>query len=125
MRELPHAGGEEEMGAGEGKTDVYHGITLAELRTKWQETVRDLERRGIRVTNAENALEGALSIRYTKLCMLISLHWLEDIASHLHEHDAHISYSPRIRLKGSTAIIVRLGRCNTGIAFLTSNVSRI
>ncbi|CAN0191518.1 unnamed protein product, partial [Ectocarpus sp. 12 AP-2014] len=34
-----------------------------DLSTKWQETARELARRGFTVTNTENALEGALSIR--------------------------------------------------------------
>ncbi|CBJ33700.1 LRR-GTPase of the ROCO family, putative pseudogene [Ectocarpus siliculosus] len=46
-----------------GKTTAYQGITVEELSAKWQETVDELRRRTITVTNAENALEGALSIR--------------------------------------------------------------
>ncbi|CAM9860742.1 unnamed protein product [Ectocarpus sp. 12 AP-2014] len=46
-----------------GKTTMYQGITVEELSARWQETVYELGRRGITVTNAENALEGALSIR--------------------------------------------------------------
>ncbi|CAN0161133.1 unnamed protein product, partial [Ectocarpus fasciculatus] len=46
-----------------GEIAVYQGITVEELSTKWQETVDELERREITVTNAKNALEGALSIR--------------------------------------------------------------
>ncbi|CAM9433396.1 unnamed protein product, partial [Ectocarpus fasciculatus] len=48
---------------GRGEIAVYQGITVEDLSTKWQETVDELERRGITVTNAKNALEGALSIR--------------------------------------------------------------
>ncbi|CAN0426769.1 unnamed protein product, partial [Scytosiphon promiscuus] len=47
---------------GEAVGGVYHGITMEELRAKWHETVRELAKRGIAVTNPENALEGALSI---------------------------------------------------------------
>ncbi|CAN0198641.1 unnamed protein product, partial [Scytosiphon promiscuus] len=39
---------------------------MEELRAKWNETVRELAKRGIAVTNPENALEGALSIRILK-----------------------------------------------------------
>ncbi|CAM9811033.1 unnamed protein product, partial [Ectocarpus sp. 8 AP-2014] len=46
-----------------GETAVYQGITVEDLSSKWQETVHELERRGVTVTNAKNALEGALSIR--------------------------------------------------------------
>ncbi|CAN0181727.1 unnamed protein product [Ectocarpus sp. 12 AP-2014] len=46
-----------------GKTDVYQGIAVEDLSTKWQETAHELARRGFTVTNTENALEGALSIR--------------------------------------------------------------
>lgn len=47
----------------EGKTNVYQGITVEDLGAKWQATVDGLSKRGIVVTNANNALEGALSIR--------------------------------------------------------------
>lgn len=45
-------------------TGVYQGITVEDLGAKWQEAVAGLARRGVSVTNANNALEGALSIRY-------------------------------------------------------------
>ncbi|CAM9271684.1 unnamed protein product, partial [Ectocarpus sp. 13 AM-2016] len=45
------------------KKTVFQGITFEELKTKWQEIVDELRRNGITVTNMENALEGALSIR--------------------------------------------------------------
>ncbi|CAM9442278.1 unnamed protein product [Ectocarpus sp. 13 AM-2016] len=41
----------------------YQGITVEDLIAKWLETVDELARREITVTNAKNALEGALSIR--------------------------------------------------------------
>ncbi|CAM9864587.1 unnamed protein product [Ectocarpus fasciculatus] len=44
-------------------TGVYQGITVEDLGAKWQEAVAGLARRGVSVTNASNALEGALSIR--------------------------------------------------------------
>lgn len=50
---------------GEAVGGVYHGITMEELRAKWNETVHELAKRDIAVTNPENALEGALSIRYS------------------------------------------------------------
>ncbi|CAM9177444.1 unnamed protein product [Ectocarpus sp. 8 AP-2014] len=46
-----------------GNTDVYQGITVEDLNAKWQATVDGLAKGGIAVTNADNALEGALSIR--------------------------------------------------------------
>lgn len=49
---------------GEAVGGVYHGITMEELRARWNETVHELVKRDIAVTNPENALEGALSIRY-------------------------------------------------------------
>lgn len=52
---------------GEAVGGVYHGITMEELRAKWNETVHELAKRDIAVTNPENALEGALSIRYNNL----------------------------------------------------------
>lgn len=45
------------------KTTVFKEITVEELKTKWQGIVDELGRSGITVTNMENALEGALSIR--------------------------------------------------------------
>lgn len=47
----------------ERTTDVYQGITVEDLNAKWQAAVDGLAKGGIAVTNAENALEGALSIR--------------------------------------------------------------
>ncbi|CAM9168233.1 unnamed protein product [Hapterophycus canaliculatus] len=46
------------------KTSVYQGITVEELASKWQQTVLELEKRGITVINPESALEGAISIRH-------------------------------------------------------------
>lgn len=50
----------------EANGGVYHGITMEELRAKWHETVCELAKREIAVTNPENALKGALSIRYVQ-----------------------------------------------------------
>lgn len=47
----------------EGKTDAYQGITVEDLNAKWRATVDGLAKGGIVVFNAQNALEGALSIR--------------------------------------------------------------
>ncbi|CAN0443236.1 unnamed protein product, partial [Ectocarpus fasciculatus] len=41
----------------------YRGITVEDLEAKWQATVDGLAKGWIAVTNAKNALEGALSIR--------------------------------------------------------------
>ncbi|CBJ26194.1 LRR-GTPase of the ROCO family, putative pseudogene [Ectocarpus siliculosus] len=49
-----------------GKAVVYQGITVEDLNTKWHDTADELARRGITVTNAENALKGALSMRILK-----------------------------------------------------------
>ncbi|CAN0102649.1 unnamed protein product, partial [Scytosiphon promiscuus] len=56
-------GGETATEKAQIKTDVYQGITVKDLSTKWEKVVLELDRRGITVTNAKNALEGALSIR--------------------------------------------------------------
>lgn len=53
----------EETEAADAQTGVYQGITVEELTAKWQETVLGLQMKGITVTNAKNALEGALLIR--------------------------------------------------------------
>ncbi|CAB1099588.1 unnamed protein product [Ectocarpus sp. CCAP 1310/34] len=55
--------GEEGAKTAEPKLDVYQGITVEELRGKWQETVLELEKIDEAVNNTENALEGARSIR--------------------------------------------------------------
>lgn len=47
----------------EGKTNVYQRITVEGLNATWQATVDELAKGGIAVTNAQSALEGALSIR--------------------------------------------------------------
>lgn len=49
------------------KGRMYQGITADELRAEWEKVVCELGNRGIKVTNHENALEGALSIRYCDL----------------------------------------------------------
>eukprot|EP00752_Nemacystus_decipiens_P018192 g16322.t1 len=47
----------------EQTADAYQGIAAEELKAKWEETVHELAKREIAVTNHEHALEGALSIR--------------------------------------------------------------
>ncbi|CAN0441712.1 unnamed protein product, partial [Ectocarpus sp. 12 AP-2014] len=63
MRKSPEndGGGATERAGSE--TTVFQGNTVEELKTKWQEIVDELGRSEITVTNMENALEGALSIR--------------------------------------------------------------
>ena len=63
VRKLADNPGGEAADAAGSKLGVYQGITVEELSAKWQQTVRELETRGIAVTNEKNALEGALSIR--------------------------------------------------------------
>lgn len=63
MQQLADPGGEATERV-ETQGGVYQGITVEELNAKWQETVLELANREIMVTNAENALHGALSIRY-------------------------------------------------------------
>ncbi|CAN0396606.1 unnamed protein product, partial [Ectocarpus sp. 12 AP-2014] len=89
----------------EGKTDVYQGITVEDLSTKWQETVDELERRGITVTNAKNALEGALSIRefdgslvrHEKFVFL-DVVWLARIIKPLLNHKDQETFDGRVNL---------------------------
>lgn len=55
-------------GAGESDTaanttEPFKGITVEDLNSKWKAAVLELSEIGINVTNADNALEGALSIR--------------------------------------------------------------
>ncbi|CAM9393730.1 unnamed protein product, partial [Laminaria digitata] len=45
------------------KPEPFEGITTDELKLKWEAAVAELSVKGIDVTNAEHALEGALSIR--------------------------------------------------------------
>ncbi|CAM9835410.1 unnamed protein product [Ectocarpus sp. 6 AP-2014] len=63
LRKLPDADRGDATETARGETAVYQGITVEDLSIKLQETVDGLERRGVTVTNAKNALEGALSIR--------------------------------------------------------------
>ena len=72
MRKLADTDGREAVATAESKGGVYHGITMEELNAKWNETVEELKEREITVTNAENALEGALSIRYSNQNKLYS-----------------------------------------------------
>ncbi|CAN0527039.1 unnamed protein product, partial [Ectocarpus sp. 8 AP-2014] len=88
-----------------GKADVYQGITVEELGTKWQETVDELERRGITVTNTMNALEGALSIRefdgslvrHEKFVFL-DVVWLSRILKPLLNHKDQRTFDGRVNL---------------------------
>lgn len=64
VEDLGDAGGRDATGTAACKTGLYHGITVEDLRAKWQEAVVGLAGRDIAVTNADNALEGALAIRY-------------------------------------------------------------
>ncbi|CAB1115806.1 unnamed protein product [Ectocarpus sp. CCAP 1310/34] len=76
-----------------GETAMYQGITVEDLSIKWQETVDGLERSGVTVTNAKNALEGALLIRefdgslirYEKFIFL-DVVWLAKILKPLLNH---------------------------------------
>lgn len=64
MQKLDGPDGEEATEMAQPQGGVYQGIKVEELNAKWQETVVELAKRDITVTNAKNALEGALSIRY-------------------------------------------------------------
>ncbi|CBJ26200.1 LRR-GTPase of the ROCO family [Ectocarpus siliculosus] len=63
VEDLGDADGGDATGTAACKTGLYHGITAEDLRTKWQEAAVGLAGRDITVTNADNALEGALAIR--------------------------------------------------------------
>ncbi|CAM9876886.1 unnamed protein product, partial [Ectocarpus sp. 12 AP-2014] len=88
-----------------GTTTVYQGITVEELSAKWQGTVDELGRRGITVTNAENALEGALSIRdfdgflvcHEKFVFL-DVVWLAKILKPLLNHKDQEMFDGRVNL---------------------------
>ena len=43
--------------------EPLQGITMGELQSKWKDVVAELSTKGLNVTNADHALEGALSIR--------------------------------------------------------------
>lgn len=64
VRELADPDEREAARTAPSKVEMYRGITVEELSAKWLEAVLELEKREITVTNAEHALEGALSIRY-------------------------------------------------------------
>ncbi|CAM9712409.1 unnamed protein product [Ectocarpus fasciculatus] len=63
MQKLAGADRETATKTAEGNTDVCQGITVEDLYKKRQATVDGLAKGGIAITNAKNALEGALSIR--------------------------------------------------------------
>ncbi|CAM9446096.1 unnamed protein product [Ectocarpus sp. 4 AP-2014] len=63
VEDLGDADGGDATGTAACKTGLYHGITVEDLRAKWQEAVVGLAGRDVTVTNADNALEGALAIR--------------------------------------------------------------
>ncbi|CAM9212614.1 unnamed protein product [Ectocarpus sp. 8 AP-2014] len=105
MRKSPdHDGGGATETAGSKKT-VFQGITVEELKTKWQEIVDEIERSGITVTNMENALEGALSIReydgtlvrHEKFVFL-DVVWLARILKPLLNHKDHVTYDGLVNL---------------------------
>lgn len=72
LRKLANPDGGAGKEPAESKTGVHQGITVEEPSAKWQETVVELRERGTTVTNAKNALEGALSIRCSGLRVRIS-----------------------------------------------------
>ncbi|CAM9277946.1 unnamed protein product [Ectocarpus sp. 8 AP-2014] len=87
------------------KTTVYQGITVEELSAKWQETVDGLGRRGITVTNAESALEGALSIREFDGSLVrhenfvfVDVVWLARILKPLLNHKDQEMFDGRVNL---------------------------
>ncbi|CAM9930362.1 unnamed protein product [Ectocarpus sp. 6 AP-2014] len=90
---------------GVGKTNVYQAIKVEELGTNWRETVDELGKRGIVVTNAENALEGALSIRefdgslvrHEKFVFL-DVVWLARILKPLLNHKDQRTFDGRVNL---------------------------
>ena len=71
MRKMPNGGEPVRNAHPEG--GVYQGITVEELGAKWEEVVLELANRDVKVTNAGNALEGALSIRYCACCQETSM----------------------------------------------------
>ncbi|CAN0530431.1 unnamed protein product [Ectocarpus sp. 12 AP-2014] len=63
VEDLGDADGGHATGTAACKIGLNNGITVEGLRAKWQEAVVGLAGRDIKVTNADNALEGALAIR--------------------------------------------------------------
>lgn len=63
LRKLAIPDGGEAAEMAKRKRGAYQGITAAELKTKWLDTVHELASNEVTVTNPEHALEGALSIR--------------------------------------------------------------
>ncbi|CBJ27067.1 LRR-GTPase of the ROCO family, putative pseudogene [Ectocarpus siliculosus] len=88
-----------------GKTSVFQGITVEDLSTKWDETVGELKQKGITVTNAKNALKGALSIRefdgslvrHEKFVFL-DVVWLARILKPLLNHKDQETFDGRVNL---------------------------
>ncbi|CAM9947927.1 unnamed protein product [Ectocarpus sp. 4 AP-2014] len=87
------------------KTTVYQRITVVELSAKWQEAVHEFGRRGITVTNAENASEGALSIRESDGSLVrhenfvfLDVVWLARILKPLLNHKDQEMFDGRVNL---------------------------
>ncbi|CAM9184211.1 unnamed protein product, partial [Ectocarpus fasciculatus] len=105
LRESPYPRRGDTTETAESKTNVYQGITVEELGTRWQETVDELERRGLTVTNAEHALEGALSVRefngslvrHEKFIFL-DVVWLARILKPLLNHKDQQTFDGRVNL---------------------------
>ncbi|CAM9727538.1 unnamed protein product, partial [Ectocarpus fasciculatus] len=97
--------GEQDAGTEAPKLAVYRGITVEELRAKWQETVLELEKRDSTVSNAENALEGALSIREFDGSLVrhdafvfLDVVWLAEILKPLLNHKDEETFDGSVKL---------------------------
>eukprot|EP00752_Nemacystus_decipiens_P012229 g10841.t1 len=116
VRKLGDTDGGQAVQLAESEGGGYHGITVEELRAKWHETVRELARRGITVTNPENALEGALSIREFEgslvrheMFVFLDVVWLARVLKPLLNHKDEKSYNGSVKLgdSGGTCITLR------------------
>ncbi|CAM9490436.1 unnamed protein product [Ectocarpus sp. 12 AP-2014] len=92
----------------EDKTDVYQGITVEDLEAKWQATVEGLAKGGIAVTNTENALKGALSIREFdgslvrhETFVFLDVVWLARILKPLLNHKDEETFDGFVNLGGT------------------------
>ncbi|CAB1113826.1 unnamed protein product [Ectocarpus sp. CCAP 1310/34] len=109
MRKSPDNDGGGATETAGGKTTVFQGITVEELKTKWQEIVDELGRSGITVANMESALEGALSIRCNiagvrrnprspREIVFLDFVWLARILKPFLNHKDQVTYDGLVRL---------------------------
>lgn len=68
-------GGKALISSGAKQHKGVEGLTMAELSAKWSDVVEALDGEGVKVTNPEHAMEGALCLRYAELHSMGYARW--------------------------------------------------